>query len=120
MFNILIVAPFQLNAQAIGSLQDEFAGLELEIDKLIERMNEAIESSNAFIADMQTGVEPHQTGKVLAIVNRREAIRTACMLAQPGDIILVAGKGHEDYQEIMGVKHHFDDKEVIKEVFNLI
>ncbi|WP_299580735.1 UDP-N-acetylmuramoyl-L-alanyl-D-glutamate--2,6-diaminopimelate ligase [uncultured Sunxiuqinia sp.] len=82
--------------------------------------NPRSEVPEQIIADMQTGVEPHQTGKVLAIVNRREAIRTACMLAQPGDIILVAGKGHEDYQEIMGVKHHFDDKEVIKEVFNLI
>ena len=48
---------------------------------------------------------------------RREAIRTACMMAQAGDVILVAGKGHEDYQEIKGVKHHFDDHEVIRESF---
>ena len=67
---------------------------------------------------MQAGIEAHQKQKVLAIENRKEAIRTACMLAQPGDIILVAGKGHEDYQEIKGVKYHFDDKEVINEIFN--
>jgi len=72
------------------------------------------------IRDMQAGIEERQKQKVLTIENRREAIRTACMLAQPGDIILVAGKGHEDYQEIKGVKHHFDDKEVISEIFKTI
>ena len=72
------------------------------------------------IRDMEAGIEAHQKAKVLSIENRREAIRTACMLAQPGDIILVAGKGHEDYQEIKGVKYHFDDKEVINEIFNTI
>ena len=55
--------------------------------------------------------------KVISIVDRREAIRTACMIAQAGDVILVAGKGHEDYQEIKGVKHHFDDHEVIRDCF---
>lgn len=57
--------------------------------------------------------------RVLAITDRKEAIRAALMLARKGDIVLVAGKGHEDYQEIKGVKHHFDDKEVIKEIFKL-
>jgi UDP-N-acetylmuramoyl-L-alanyl-D-glutamate--2,6-diaminopimelate ligase len=66
---------------------------------------------------MEAGLDAFQKNKVLSIVNRREAIRTACMMAKPGDIILVAGKGHEDYQEIKGVKHHFDDKEVINEIF---
>ena len=80
--------------------------------------NPRTEVPEQIIADMETGIEPHQKNKVLSIVNRREAIKTACMLAQPGDIILVAGKGHEDYQEINGVKHHFDDKEVLNEVFN--
>jgi len=56
--------------------------------------------------------------KTLSIADRKEAIRTACMLAEKGDVILVAGKGHENYQEIKGVKHHFDDKEVLKEIFN--
>ena len=53
------------------------------------------------------------------IDDRKEAIRTACMMAKPGDVILVAGKGHEDYQIIQGIKHHFDDHEVICEAFNL-
>ena len=55
--------------------------------------------------------------KVLSIADRREAIRTACMLAQKGDVILIAGKGHEDYQEIKGVKHHFDDREEVRKIF---
>ena len=80
--------------------------------------NPRTEVPEKIIADMEAGIEPHQKNKVLSIVNRREAIRTACMLAQAGDIILVAGKGHEDYQEIDGVKHHFDDKEVLTGVFN--
>ena len=80
--------------------------------------NPRTEVPEKIIADMEAGIEPHQKNKVLSIVNRREAIRTACMLAQAGDIILVAGKGHEDYQEIDGVKHHFDDKEVLTGIFN--
>jgi UDP-N-acetylmuramoyl-L-alanyl-D-glutamate--2,6-diaminopimelate ligase len=56
---------------------------------------------------------------VLSITDRKEAIRTACALANKGDVVVVAGKGHEDYQEIKGVKHHFDDKEVIREIFNI-
>jgi UDP-N-acetylmuramoyl-L-alanyl-D-glutamate--2,6-diaminopimelate ligase len=67
---------------------------------------------------MLAGLDQKQMKKVLSIVDRREAIRTACMLAEKGDVILIAGKGHEDYQEIKGVKHHFDDKEVVKEIFN--
>ena len=55
--------------------------------------------------------------KVLSIVDRKEAIRTACMLTQAGDVILVAGKGHENYQDVKGVKHHFDDKEVLRDIF---
>lgn len=56
--------------------------------------------------------------KTLSIVDRKEAIRTACMLAEKGDVILIAGKGHENYQEIKGVKHHFDDKEEVKRMLN--
>ena len=55
---------------------------------------------------------------ILEAADGKEAIRTACMLAEKGDVILIAGKGHENYQEIKGVKHHFDDKEVLKEIFN--
>ncbi len=79
--------------------------------------NPRSEEPEQILADMEAGIEAHQKHKVLSIVNRREAIKTACMLAKPGDIILVAGKGHEDYQEIKGVKYHFDDKEVINELF---
>jgi len=75
------------------------------------------EKPEDIIADMKSGVQPPYTQKVLCITDRAEAIRTACMLAQPGDVVLVAGKGHETYQEVMGVKHHFDDREVIKQIF---
>lgn len=66
---------------------------------------------------MEAGLDVEGRKKTLSIVDRREAIRTAAALAASGDVILVAGKGHEDYQEINGVKHHFDDREVVKEVF---
>ena len=79
--------------------------------------NPRSEEPEQILADMEVGVEAHQKHKVLSIVNRKEAIKTACMLARSGDIVLVAGKGHEDYQEIKGIKYHFDDKEVINEIF---
>jgi UDP-N-acetylmuramoyl-L-alanyl-D-glutamate--2,6-diaminopimelate ligase len=89
-------------------------------DKLILTSdNPRSEDPDQIIQEMKEGVPANHTRKVLAITDRKEAIRTAHMLAQKGDIILVAGKGHEDYQEIKGVKHHFDDKEVIKEIFKL-
>lgn len=72
------------------------------------------------INDMKAGVEPASVGKVLTIMDRREAIRTACLLASPNDVVLVAGKGHETYQEIKGVRHHFDDKEEISEIFKTL
>ena len=72
------------------------------------------------IADMKTGIEPANVGKVLTIIDRREAIRTACLLASPNDVVLVAGKGHETYQEIKGIKHHFDDKEEIADIFKTL
>lgn len=68
------------------------------------------------IRDMEEGLDIEGRKKTLSITDRREAIRTAAALAQPGDVILIAGKGHEDYQEIKGVKHHFDDREVVKEL----
>ena len=85
---------------------------------IITSDNPRFEEPQAIIDDMLAGLDQKQMKKVLAIVDRREAIRTACMLAQKGDVVLVAGKGHEDYQEIKGVKHHFDDKEVLRDVFN--
>lgn len=91
----------------------------LQSDKVILTSdNPRTEVPEQIIADMEAGVEAPFRNKVLSIVNRKEAIRTACMLAKPGDIILVAGKGHEDYQEVMGVKYHFDDKEILAEIFN--
>lgn len=77
------------------------------------------EEPQDIINDMLAGLDEEQKRNVLSITDRKEAIRTACALAGKGDVILVAGKGHEDYQEIKGVKHHFDDKEVIKEIFKL-
>ncbi|HNY02404.1 MAG TPA: UDP-N-acetylmuramoyl-L-alanyl-D-glutamate--2,6-diaminopimelate ligase [Bacteroidales bacterium] len=79
--------------------------------------NPRFEEPEAILAAMEAGVEIHQKKKVLVIENRLEAIKTACALSHPGDIILVAGKGHENYQEIRGVKHHFDDREVLREIF---
>lgn len=77
--------------------------------------NPRFEEPQAILDDMQAGVGPTDLRKTLTIVDRREAIKTACMLSGKGDIILIAGKGHEDYQEIKGVKHHFDDAEVVTE-----
>lgn len=75
------------------------------------------EEPEAILAEMQSGVEIQHAKKVLVIVSRMEAIKTACALAKAGDIILVAGKGHENYQEIKGTRHHFDDREVLQNIF---
>ena len=84
---------------------------------IITSDNPRFEDPQAIINDMLAGLDAKQMKKVISIADRREAIRTACMMAKKGDVILVAGKGHENYQEICGVKHHFDDKEVLKEIF---
>ena len=84
---------------------------------IITSDNPRFEEPQDIINDMLAGLDKQQMKKVVRIVDRREAIRTACMMAEKGDVILIAGKGHEDYQEIKGVKHHFDDKEVVKEIF---
>ncbi len=84
---------------------------------IITSDNPRFEEPQDIINDMLAGLNAQQMKKVLSIVDRKEAIRTACMLAKKGDVILVAGKGHEDYQEIKGVKHHFDDKEVLRDIF---
>jgi len=86
---------------------------------IITSDNPRFEEPQDIINDMLAGLNEEQMRKVISIVDRREAIRTACMMARPGDVILVAGKGHEDYQIIKGVKHHFDDHEVIREAFGL-
>ena len=84
---------------------------------IITSDNPRFEEPQQIINDMLEGLTAQQRKKVISIVDRREAIRTACMMAQKGDVVLVAGKGHEDYQEIQGVKHHFDDKEVLHDIF---
>jgi len=66
---------------------------------------------------MEEGLPAAARRKYIAITDRQEAIRTAISLAKPDDIVLIAGKGHEKYQEIKGVKHHFDDKETVQQIF---
>lgn len=85
---------------------------------IITSDNPRFEEPQSIIDDMLAGLNDEQRKKVISITDRKEAIRTACALAQKGDVVVVAGKGHENYQDIKGVKHHFDDKEVIKEIFN--
>ena len=85
---------------------------------IITSDNPRFEEPQDIINDMLAGLDNKQMKKVLSIVDRKEAIRTACMMAEKGDVILIAGKGHEDYQEIKGVKHHFDDREVVKDIFS--
>lgn len=82
--------------------------------------NPRSEDPQAIISEMEQGVSPTNKRKTLSITDRKEAIKTACHLAKPGDIIIVAGKGHEKYQEVNGVRNHFDDKEILLEQFNLI
>ena len=83
---------------------------------IITSDNPRFEEPQDIINDMLAGLDKDDMQKTISIADRREAIKTACMLAQPGDVILVAGKGHENYQEVKGVKHHFDDKEELKAI----
>lgn len=85
---------------------------------IITSDNPRTEDPMAIIRDMEAGVDSKDRKHVFTIAERKEAIRAACHLAQTGDIILVAGKGHEKYQEVNGVRHHFDDKEILIETFN--
>ncbi len=79
--------------------------------------NPRFEDPDEILRDMQAGVPAEKVASTLTITNRKQAIEAACHMARPGDVVIVAGKGHEDYQEIQGVKHHFDDREVIAHVF---
>lgn len=93
----------------------------LRSDRLILTSdNPRDEEPEAIIADMREGLDARALASTLCITDRREAIRTAVSLARAGDVVLVAGKGHEDYQEIRGVKHHFDDREVVQEALSQI
>ena len=86
---------------------------------IITSDNPRFEEPQDIINDMLAGLNEQQRKKVVSIADRREAIKTACTLARKGDVILIAGKGHEDYQEIKGVKHHFDDREVVRDIFGI-
>jgi UDP-N-acetylmuramoyl-L-alanyl-D-glutamate--2,6-diaminopimelate ligase len=87
---------------------------------LLTSDNPRTEDPESILNDMEQGLDFAQRRKVIRITDRKEAIKTACSLAGKGDIILVAGKGHENYQEIKGIKHHFDDKEILLEMFHLL
>lgn len=82
--------------------------------------NPRLEDPQSILEQMEAGVEPQNYKRIVKIVDRKEAIKTAVLMAQSGDIILVAGKGHETYQDIQGVKHPFDDKIILSETFKLI
>lgn len=86
---------------------------------IITSDNPRFEEPQAIIDDMLAGLDAEQRRKVISIVDRREAIRAAAMMAEPGDVILIAGKGHEPYQDVKGVKHHFDDHEEVRAAFNI-
>ncbi|MEN9489480.1 MAG: hypothetical protein RL494_1745, partial [Bacteroidota bacterium] len=78
--------------------------------------NPRTENPETIIAEMEAGITPVNYKKYMSITDRKQAIKTACQLAQPNDIILIAGKGHETYQEINGVRHDFDDMQIVKEI----
>jgi UDP-N-acetylmuramoyl-L-alanyl-D-glutamate--2,6-diaminopimelate ligase len=82
--------------------------------------NPRYEDPQVILDQMQAGVRPTDADKYLTVPDRREAIRTACALARPGDIVLVAGKGHENYQEIQGQRTAFDDRQVLQEAYELL
>ncbi len=92
--------------------------VELSDKVVLTSDNPRFEEPQDILNDMIDGLTEEQRAVALSIVDRREAIKTACALAKEGDVVLVAGKGHEDYQEVKGVKHHFDDKEEIEKIWN--
>ncbi|MBR5324467.1 MAG: UDP-N-acetylmuramoyl-L-alanyl-D-glutamate--2,6-diaminopimelate ligase [Muribaculaceae bacterium] len=94
--------------------------IKLSTKVILTSDNPRDEEPEQIIADMKEGLSSAQLKKCLSITDRREAIRLAIQLAKPGDVVLVAGKGHEDYQEIKGVKYHFDDREEIEKAFEEI
>ena len=86
---------------------------------IITSDNPRFEDPDAIIADMVAGLDEAGLAKTICITDRSQAIRAAVMMAQPGDVILIAGKGHEPYQDVQGVKHHFDDHEEVRKAFGI-
>jgi len=82
--------------------------------------NPRTESPEAIIKDMEEGVEPIHFKKTISITDRKEAIKTACSMAMPGDVILIAGKGHEKYQDVNGKKLPFDDQKIVNEILKMM
>lgn len=78
--------------------------------------NPRFEDPQLIIDQIESGVLKEHRKKTLSVVDRKQAIKTACKFAEKGDILLIAGKGHETYQDVQGVKHHFDDKEIVEEI----
>ncbi len=95
-----------------------FIASQLSNQAIFTSDNPRTENPDTIIEEMEKGVSKENQQKILSITNRKQAIKTAIKLAKKTDIILIAGKGHENYQEINGVKHHFDDMEIVKEIFN--
>jgi UDP-N-acetylmuramoyl-L-alanyl-D-glutamate--2,6-diaminopimelate ligase len=89
---------------------------ELSDKAILTSDNPRNEDATVIISEMEEGVAPQNFKRILSITDRKQAIKTACQLAQPNDIILIAGKGHETYQEIEGVRHDFDDMKIVKEL----
>jgi UDP-N-acetylmuramoyl-L-alanyl-D-glutamate--2,6-diaminopimelate ligase len=89
---------------------------ELSDKVILTSDNPRNEDPDTILREMEVGVAAENDKKVLAITDRKQAIKTACQLAQPNDIILIAGKGHETYQEINGVRHDFDDMKIVQEI----
>ena len=85
---------------------------------LLTSDNPRSENPETIIAEMETGVAPQNYKKTVSIIDRKQAIKAACQLANPNDIILIAGKGHETYQEIQGIRHDFDDMKIVKEILD--
>lgn len=92
---------------------------QLSSQAILTSDNPRFEDPQAIIDEMRQGLDADALRRTLCITDRREAIRTAIALAQPNDVVLVAGKGHEDYQEIQGQRHHFDDREVVRQAMNI-
>ena len=91
---------------------------ELSDKAILTSDNPRNEEPEAIIDEMEQGVAPQNYKRILSITDRKQAIKTACQLAQPNDIILIAGKGHETYQEIKGIRHDFDDMKIVKELLD--